>query len=127
MKTVVSAIFACILASVSGARGDEAFSSLDTDHNGTIEEQEAQAAGRALFTRLDRNQNGSLDAAEIGDRLGAAVQKGADPGADGALNAEEYAALVKARFKSANTDADGTVDENELKTLTGALLLLVIK
>ena len=50
--------------------------------------------------------------------------KGADPGANRALNGEEYAALINARFKAANTDANGKVDQDELKTMTGALLLL---
>ena len=127
MRVMLFAIVACCLIPGVIAHADETFSSIDLDHNGRIDEQEAQAAGRAVFQRLDANRDGNLDAPEIDGRLGPAVLKAADPGADSALNAEEYAALITARFKAANTDADGKVDQNELKTLTGALLLLMIK
>ena len=118
MKVVT--IVAFVLATGALAGAGDTFSLLDADHDGTIDEPEAQAAGRAVFQRLDINQDKRLETAEIGGRLGTAVLKAADPGADSALNAEEYAALVTARFKSANADADGKVDPAELKTLTGA-------
>jgi hypothetical protein len=41
------------------------------------------------------------------------------PDADGALNPQEYAALITARYKSANTNSDGLVDVSELNFLAG--------
>jgi hypothetical protein len=52
--------------------------------------------------------------------------KAADPDADGALNPQEYAALITARYKSANTSSDGHVDVSELNSLSGRLLLIAI-
>ena len=127
MRVNFISVVACCLLAGGTARADETFNSIDLDHDGRIDEQEAQAAGRAVFQRLDANRDGNLDVPEINGRLGPAVLKAADPGADRALNGEEYATLITARFKAANTDADGKVDQDELKTLTGALLLLMIK
>ena len=127
MKVNFYAIVACCFIAAAIAHAGETFTSIDLDHDDRIDEQEAQAAGRAVFQRLDANRDGNLDVPEINGRLGPAVLKAADPGADRALNGEEYATLITARFKAANIDADGKVDQDELKTLTGALLLLMIK
>ena len=45
------------------------------------------------------------------------------PDADGALNPQEYAALLTVRYKSANTNSDGLIDVSELNSLGGRLLL----
>ena len=127
MKPLVCISVACWLAVGTNSHADDAFSALDLNHDGTIAEQEAQDAGMVVFKRLDTNQDGRLDPGEIDGRLGPAVLKAADPGADSALNGEEYAALITARFKGANADGDGKVSPSELATLTGALLLLMIK
>jgi hypothetical protein len=100
---------------------------MDQDHNGTIEEKEAQAFGRTAFDRLDANKDGSLSASEIEGRLATDVLRAADPNKDGGLNAEEYAALITARFKLVNTNADGKVGERELATPAGDLLLIMLK
>ena len=89
MRVMLFAIVACCLIPGVIAHADETFSSIDLDRNGRIDEQEAQAAGRAVFQRLDANRDGNLDAPEIDGRLGLAVLKAADPGADRALNAED--------------------------------------
>ena len=59
-------------------------------------------------------------------RIGAAVLKAADPDADGALNPQEYAALITPRYKSANTNSDGLVDGAELGSLAGQLLVIMV-
>lgn len=119
---VAAAIFAS-----SASAADVTFSSIDQDHNGTIEEKEAQTLGGAAFARLDANKDGKLAAAEIEGRLTPDVLKAADPNKDGGLNAEEYAALVTARFKLVNTNADGKVGERELASPAGDLLLIMLK
>ena len=125
MKTILfTAVF---LASLGTALADATFSSIDQDHNGAIEEKEAQASGQAAFGRLDASKDGNLVASELEGRLTPEVLKAADPNADGGLNAEEYAALITARFKLANKGADGKVSESELETPAGALLLIMMK
>ena len=126
MKVILFDAAAC-MAAIGSALGDATFSAIDLDHNGTIDEREAQASGGAVFGRLDAGKDGSLNASEIEGRLTPEVLKAADPNADGALNAEEYAALITARFKLVNTDADGRVNESELETPAGTLLLIMIK
>ena len=95
---------------VRGADAADPLATLDTSGNHRVEEAEAQAGGRKLFAELDKNGDGLLQPEEMNGRLGAAVLKAADPDAEGALNPQEYAALVTARYKSANTNSDGLVD-----------------
>ena len=104
----------------------DALTQLDTNQNHLLEEAEAQAGGRKLFAGLDKSGDGLLQPEKLKGRLGAAVLKAADPDADGALNPQEYAALITARYKSANTNSDGLVDASELNSLTGQLLLVMI-
>ena len=99
---------------------------LDTNQNRLLEESEAQAAGRQLFGSIDENRDGRLQPEEIKGRLGGPVQKAADTDADGGLNFQEYAALLTARYKSANGNGDGLVDPSELNSLPGQLLLIMM-
>jgi hypothetical protein len=109
-----------------GADAANALAKLDTNENHIVEEAEAQAAGRKLFAALDKNGDDLLQREELEGRLGAPVLKAADPDADGGLNPQEYAALITARYKSANANSDGLVDGAELGSLAGQLLLVVI-
>ena len=99
---------------------------LDTNQNRLLEESEAQAACRQLFGSIDENRDGRLQAEEIKGRLGGPVQKAAGTDADGGLNFQEYAALLTARYKSANGNGDGLVDPSELNSLPGQLLLIMM-
>jgi hypothetical protein len=99
---------------------------LDSNQNRLLEESEAQAAGRQLFGSIDENRDRRLQPEEIKDRLGGPVQKAADTDADGGLNSQEYAALLTARYKSANGNGDGLVDPSELNSLPGQLLLIMM-
>lgn len=109
----------------AAAAGDLA--AFDTDRDGLLSEQEAESAGWALFDRLDVNRSGTLDAGELGGRIGDQVLRAADVTADAQLDREEYRGLLEARFKSANGNGDGAVDELELDALPGALLLVMIR
>lgn len=109
-----------------GAMAADALVQLDTNRNHIVEEAEAQAGGRKLFADLDKNGDSLLQPEELNERLGAAVLEAADPDADGALNPQEYAALITARYKSANVNSDGLVDGAELGSLAGQLLVIMV-
>ena len=121
--SAVFVLFAFALLVAPAVDAADALTRLDTNQNHLLEEAEAQAGGRKLFSGLDKSGDGPE---ELNGRLGAAVLKAADPDADGALNPQEYAALITARYKSANTSPDGLVDVSELNSLSGRLLLVMI-
>ena len=121
----IAVLFA--LAHAAVAADTDPMDRLDTNQNRLLEESEAQAAGRQLFGSIDENRDGRLEPAEIRGRLGGPVLKAADLDADGALNSQEYAALLTARYKSANANSDGLVDLSELGSLTGQLLLVMVR
>jgi Ca2+-binding EF-hand superfamily protein len=124
MKLRDAALVIALAANTAAAANS--FDAIDTDHSGTISEEEALAAGRTVFELADKNADGKLEPAELRDRLAIKVIKVADPDADGAINPEEYSAIVKARLKSANADGDGQVSRSEYQTLAGKLLGAVI-
>ena len=51
----------------------------------------------------------------------------ADPDNDGTLTKDEYLALVAQRFKAADSDGDGTLDEKELRAPAGRALLKLLR
>ena len=114
-----------LLVTAQGADGADALAKLDANGNHIVEETEAHAGGRLLFTELDTNVDDLLQPEELNGRLGAAVLQAADPDADGGLNLQEYAVLITARYKSANANSDGLVDGAEPASHAGQLLLAV--
>jgi Ca2+-binding EF-hand superfamily protein len=100
---------------------------LDTDHDGTVDLAEAKAAASALFDRLERDKDGTLDKHELSRRLSAKELAAADPDHDGTLTKDEYLALVEQRFKAADPDHDGTLDAKELNSSAGRALLRLLK
>jgi hypothetical protein len=99
---------------------------LDSDHDGTIDLNEAKAAASAVFDRLDRDHDGTLDRRELRGRLSAAQFAAADPDHDGTLSHDEYMALVEMRFNAANPDKDDTLDAKELRAPAGRNLLRLV-
>lgn len=100
---------------------------LDTDNDGTVDLAEAKKAASALFDRLERDKDGTLDKRELARRLSAKELAAADPDHDGTLTKDEYLALVEQRFATADPDHDGTLDTEELRSPAGQSLLRLLK
>ena len=88
---------------------------------------EAKKAASALFDKLERDHDGTLDKRELASRLSAKELAAADPDHDGTLTKDEYLAVVEQRFAAADPDHDGTLDAKELKTKAGQALLRLLK
>jgi len=99
----------------------------DTDNDATLDLAEVKKAASALFAKLDRDHDGTLDRRELAGRLTAKELEAADPDHDGTLTADEYLAVVERRFNAANPDKDGTLDAKELNTRAGQALLRLLK
>jgi Ca2+-binding EF-hand superfamily protein len=99
----------------------------DTDNDATLDLAEVKKAASALFAKLDRDHDGTLDRRELAGRLTAKELEAADPDHDGTLTADEYLAVVERRFNAADPDKDGTLDAKELNTRAGQALLRLLK
>jgi len=99
----------------------------DPDKDGTMDLAEAKAAAGALFDKLDKDHEGTLDIKELQGRLRKVDFGGADPDKDKTLTRDEYLAVVAQRFNAANTDADGTLDAKELNSKEGKALKKLLK
>jgi len=100
---------------------------LDTDNDRSVDLEEAKRAASALFDRLDRDHDGTLDRRELRGRLSARELDDADPDHDGTLTKSEYLAVVEKRFNTADPDRDETLDSKELKTKAGRALLRLLR
>jgi len=99
---------------------------LDTDHDGTVDLDEAKKVASALFDKMDTDKDGTLDLKELKGRVTDKEFKAADPDNDGTLSKDEYLALVETRFKAADPDNDGTVSAAEFKTHAGRSLIQLL-
>ncbi len=100
---------------------------LDTDNDGTVDLAEAKKAASALFDRLERDKDSTLDKHELSGRLSAKELAVADPDHDSTLTKDEYLAVVEQRFNAADSDHDGTLDAKELGSPAGRALLRLMK
>ena len=100
---------------------------LDPDNDRTVDLAEAKKAASAVFDRLDRDHDGTLDRRELRGRLTAKELSAADPDHDWTLTKDEYLAIVQKRFDAADPDHDGTLDAKELRTKAGRALLKLLK
>ena len=71
-------------------------------------------AATALFDKLNKDSDNTIDTKELQGRLSKKDLEAADPDKDGTLMKDEYLALVEARFKAADPDNDGKLDAKEL-------------
>jgi Ca2+-binding EF-hand superfamily protein len=113
-------------AAMAASRGNPV-RMFDTDADGTLDLAEVKKAATALFAKLDRDHDGTLDRRELGGRLSAKELAAADPDHDGTLTLDEYLAVVEKRFNAANPDGDGTLDAKELSSPGGRALLRLLR
>lgn len=113
-------------ASAASRRGSS-IKMFDTDNDGTLDLAEVKKAASALFAKLDRDHEGTLDRRELAGRLSARELASADPDHDRTLTLDEYLAVVEQRFNAADSDKDGTLDANELNSRPGRALLRLLK
>ena len=66
----------------------------DTDHDGTVDIDEAKKAASDLFDRLDTDRDGSLSIKELQGRLTGKGFSAADPDKDNTLTKDEYLTVV---------------------------------
>lgn len=127
LMSVMAALLGGGLPTFAGSRGADPIRMFDTDNDGTLDLAEAKKAASALFAKLERDHDGTLDQRELAGRLNARELAAADPDHDGTLTADEYLAVVEQRFNAANPDKDGTLDAKELKTGAGRALLRLLR
>jgi Ca2+-binding EF-hand superfamily protein len=123
----VATSFAAGYPALAGSRHSDPVRMFDTDNDGTLDLAEVKKAASALFARLDRDHDGTLDRRELAGRLNAGALAAADPDHDGTLTMDEYLAVVEQRFNAANPDRDGTLDAKELNTAAGRALLRLLR
>lgn len=123
----LAAVLALSDASLARGGASPAMKALDTDADKTVDLAEAQKSGEALFTRLEKDKDGTIDRKELGSRLSKKDFAAADPDSDGTLTKDEYLALVESRFKAADPDNEGTLDDKELHSKAGQALLRLIR
>jgi len=117
-----------VATSASPAFAASALQTLDPDKDRTVDLNEAKTAASALFDKLEKDKDGTLDRKEMHGRIPDADWAVADPDNDKTISKDEYLAYVEAVFKKADADNDGTLDAKELKTPAGrALLRLLMK
>ena len=127
LLTMGAAIVAAGNVGALAARGADAVKLFDTDNDATLDLAEVKKAATALFAKLDRDHDGTVDKRELAGRLSAKELAAADPDHDGTLTLDEYLAVVEQRFNAANPDKDGTLDAKELKSAAGRALLRLLK
>jgi Ca2+-binding EF-hand superfamily protein len=104
-----------------------ALSTLDADKDGTVDLAEAKAAAGALFDKLDKDGDRTLDRKELHGRIPDKDWASADPDNDKTISKDEYLAYVEVAFKRADADNDGTLDAKELQSIAGRALLRLLK
>ena len=119
-------ISAAFLATSANAAARDPIKMFDTDADGTLDLMEVKKVAAALFARLDRDHDGTLDRRELAGRLNAREFAAADPDHDGTLSLDEYLAVVEQRFHAADPDGDSTLDAKELSTPAGRALLRLL-
>ena len=88
---------------------------------------EVESAGAAIFATLDTDKEGTLDAHELAGRLSADDFAAIDTDHNGKIDRNEYARVVAIRFRAADSDGDGAVNERELDSPEGMALKKLVQ
>jgi hypothetical protein len=83
------AILPLALSSAKSFAKSPAITALDKDNDGTLDLAELKDAAGTLFDKLEKDKDGTLDAKEVGRRIGTKEFKEADPDNDGTLTKDE--------------------------------------
>ncbi|MEO0816930.1 MAG: calcium-binding protein [Pseudomonadota bacterium] len=110
----------------------ERLQALDTNGDGNISRDEAEAARQAMFAQADANGDGSITEAEFtaaaearaeerrANRQGRAFGR-ADANGDGVLTLDETGGRIDAMFERVDTDGDGLITEAEREAAKSAI------
>jgi Ca2+-binding EF-hand superfamily protein len=123
----VGAMLGGVLPALAAPKRSRMMQLLDPDNDGTVELDEAKKAASALFDRLDRNRNGTLNKRELGGRVTPQEFAVADADKDGSLSKTEYLTVVEKRFKAVDSNNDGKLTEKELRSYPGRALLRLLQ
>ena len=130
--TRASLLAVLLLSTVSPAmaqqRAAAAFDAADRNGDGVISREEFEATRAENFSRRDRNQDGFIDSADLGQRAAARpaladgigrAQQRMDVNGDGKLSKEEFVKGGLDLFERADTDGNGSIDAKELQAVRG--------
>jgi hypothetical protein len=103
----------------------------DTNGDGAVSRAEAEAAATQMFGRMDRNNDGRLNADDrggMGGGMGAGGGQGGggrmmqmlDSNGDGAVTREEFIAAMLQRHARMDSNSDGSVSAAEREAAQGA-------
>ena len=79
LTLVIATLFGGSLPAIAGSRRINPIRMFDTDNDGTLDLAEVKKAASALFARLDRDHDSTLDRRELAGRLSARELAAADP------------------------------------------------
>jgi Ca2+-binding EF-hand superfamily protein len=120
MKTKIFFNVAAIALSVTLAgatyadhHGKQRFSSVDTDGDGLISQDEFEVPGSDRFEKMDTDGDGIVTLDEINNLM---AEKAAERQAKSASRREKMEAKIQERFASADQNEDGIITKEELKT-----------
>ncbi|MEO1206859.1 MAG: hypothetical protein AAFV45_11060 [Pseudomonadota bacterium] len=103
----------------------EIITKFDRDKDGKMNIFEAKRAGKSLWTKLNPDNDFTLEYDEVDRRLSPEAFKAANKIGRKGLDRIEWTRLVKQRFRAANPDKDRTIECDELMTHAGRDLLAV--
>lgn len=98
---------------------------VDADNDGTVTLDEVKTYASQRFKALEKDNDGTLDEKELKGRLSATGFKSANTDADKTIDENEFLAYVEKLFKDAN-DNDTTLDAKELATPAGKKLITLL-
>jgi hypothetical protein len=88
---------------------------------------EVTKAASAVYDRLEKGNDTTLDRKEASPRIGRKEFSAAGPDHDGTLTKDGYLALVGKLFKKADTNGDETSDAKELHSKAGRALARLLR